>query len=263
MASKFTIDDSIVRDSLVVVERSARETGVPIIAKGGLAIQMHILMSSMGDHKRPTSDLDILPNKRLSAAEYREGIGRIATEALVQYSPKVRKTRHNYEVEIKDEDGEPFFIHAYKWSENGFEREKEDVARQTSNAVLLTIPGTETQISVIRPEDIIHGKVSRLKRIDRDEGITLDDQVLLSAVMKRNWHDLSGVDMEEWLHNLERQKGHLLAYVDSGIDQFKKALDNYRGAKDMFDIALLLRAAGTGGMAFDNTYLDRVLDGKE
>lgn len=264
MHNKFTVRDKIVGDSLKSIETYRASSGhyKPVIG-GGIANQIYAY-PHFPTLLRPTHDVDVVVSPRLTSDAFRQDVGRGITRTLGQYySPEVNVLRHVYEVKTEDPEGDLFFIHSYRWTVNGWERERKTVERQVSDANHVSIPNSDGVVHIVRPEEIIVGKVQRLRKLEGKGKIPHDFNGNYRAVKGREWGVLASSDFDQWLSSLVHQKDRLPASYDRGKEEFQKALDAYVGSKDLFDIALISRLASDRKIDFDEKYYDGILQGTE
>ncbi len=263
MTSKFTVVDKIVGDSLAAADsyREQYQYYKPVVG-GGIATQLYTY-PNFPDLLRPTSDLDLFIKPKLNPAAFRNAVGKNLAKLLEEYKPQVSVLRHVYEVKTEDKEGHQFFIHSYKWTENNWEREKNNVERQVSNASPLSIPNLDRTVYTVRPEDILADKVRRLGKTEEQCKIPTKFNGNYRAVRNRNWDTLGEQDLNEWLPLVVQQKNRLPGYFDRGEDEFRNAVNEYRVYKDLFDISLLVKLASNKKIDFDEAYLSKIIDGVE
>jgi len=260
MASKtFIVTDKIVSDALESVENYRKTSDKNrLVVNGGIATQLYV-QPHFPYLLRPTHDLDIEPNPRLSAETFRSDVGKIIGECLKSYNPGVSILRHVYEVKIEDERKYPFFVHLYKYSANGYERNRKNLERATSDANRIKIPNSDESVHVIRPEEIIAGKGKRVEKIANILEIPEEFKDIYNHIRKKEWEKLDEKELVPVIISLVRQKELLPAQFDRGEEEFKKKLDEYRISKDIFDIGLLTRLAATRKVEFDEKYYEGII----
>ena len=139
------------------------------------------------------------------------------------------------------------------------EREKQNIERQISDSTLLPIPYSEERIRVVRPEEIINGKLRRLKKVRSRIAFQNGLEDCYEHLKKREFEKLTDKNPQAWLSLLAQQKTNLPAFYDRGHDEFREALHQYVVSKDLFDVYLLARLATEGKIEFSETYYDRIL----
>ncbi|MBI1934984.1 hypothetical protein HYS31_00950 [Candidatus Woesearchaeota archaeon] len=260
MSSKFVVLDEIVGDSLSVLSSYRSVSARPVVI-GGTAAQLYTA-PHYPELLRPTHDIDLITVPKLTADSFREGLGKYLNENLGKYNPKINILRHVMEVKLEDNEKSPFFIHTYKWTNNGWIRYGSSIERQVANANLVPFPTSSKSIYISRPEDIIAGKISRITQVKDKTGFSEDYQVKYEKAKARKLELLGDLKPEEfnvWLAALNLQKQQLPAYYDRGADEFTKALDNFRANKDIFDISLLAKLILNKKIDFDDRYLNEVI----
>jgi len=262
MRTKFTLKDKVMQHSLKALSSYEEVGNDRLIVDGGIANQLYV-QPHLPDLLRPTHDLDLLPECRFTYRLFKEKIGEYFKTILQMYDPEVSVLRHNYEVKLTDQNGNPFFIHAYKWTQKRFEQERRNLERKAANANEITIPNSAKPIYVVRPEDIVQGKTRRLKKLDEKGKITEDCQEGYRSLRERDWETLAGQDFTELLEIVVRKKRLLPAFLDGSREEFNKALDDFVCSKDIYDIALISLLASIGVVDFDERYYDQILNGSE
>jgi hypothetical protein len=259
MDSKYTVCNKAVEDSLIATKRyrDRYRTMKPVVS-GGIADQLYT-HPYYPELMRPTHDLDLIVYPRLSAETFRNDFGKNLADLLPYYNPEISVLRHVFEVKI-NENEDHFFIHSYKWTENGWNRQKKNIERQIANASPINIPNTKHAVYVVRPEDIIAGKLSRLDRVHQTQGIHIDMEYNYYTAIERNWNLLDNNELQQWLSSLKKQKSALPSFYDRGKDAFIRALDDYVVSKDLFDISLIVRLASEKKIEFDEKYLDHIVE---
>lgn len=262
MINKFTIDDLIVRESLDAINHYDKERpDDKFVVIGGIATQIY---TDKYSHEllRPTTDLDIATDKKVSFECYKDGIGGYFAHRLNKYNPHISSLRHVLEVKLTD-DKPNFLIHTYKFTENGFQRNKRDLERQVSNSLRTEIPGSTSKVHVVRPEDLLDSKLNRIRTISTKGKIPEDFKELYGNIQKNIWAGFSKDSMKEWLDTLKSEKEELPFIYDRGFEEFTQALDHYRCSKDLYDVALILSLALNGNLSFDESYYRDIVDKKE
>jgi len=262
MASKFTVNDQIVADSLDAINVARDTTSTPLIIIGGIAIQTYA-SPFLPESIRPTNDLDYLVERRLTAAQFRSEIAPMVATSLHHYNPEVSVGRRVFEVKVEDDDEVPFFIHSYKYSTEGFERVRRSVERQFATANPVQSPNQKSTLYLSRPEEIISDKATRLSRLKELGKLPESLDAFYVELQRRDWDLLGSLDLTEWLEDLSHQKAQLPAFYDAGREQFERATNGYVGSKDLYDISTLSKLAVGRNIDFDDKYLDRILDGTE
>lgn len=258
-SNTFIVTDKIVSDALESVENYRKTSDKSRLAvNGGIATQLYV-QPHFPYLLRPTHDLDIEPNPRLSAETFRSDVGKIIVEGLKSYKPGVSILRHVYEIKIEDERKYPFFVHLYKYSVNGYERNRKNLERATSDANKIKIPNSDETVYVIRPEEIVAGKDKRIKKILNILEVPDEFKDVYDHFRKKEWEKIDEKELIPTIFSLVHQKEILPAQFDRGEEEFKKKLDEYRISKDIFDIGLLTRLAATGKIEFDEKYYEGIL----
>jgi len=255
MDTKFTIKNKIVRESLASLSRNAEETYSSMLV-GGIANQLYNI--SQPDLLRPTTDADISSYLPLTTPQFRylgEGVSKDLEE--LGYSTKLGSSRFAHEIRMR-EDGHPFFIHIETPTKKYFERIKRRLEREHSDANTFRIPGTEATIKVVKPEDIITGKLRRLKYLD-SEGLIPENLVdIYDRLKNRDFGTLAEVELVQWLENIVAERIALPGYIDVNSGEFETKSLQYKASKDLYDVSLLSRRIKEG-LDFDEKYYDMVL----
>ncbi len=260
---KFTIKDNLVIDSLNAIDayRSESEEYKPVI-HGGIANQLYT-NRYFPNLLRPTNDLDILVAQKMDPERFRKHTGPGITSHLEKHNPAVNIRKHVYEVMIKDDEMPPFLIHFYRYTKEGWRREENDTRRQIANANVVGIPNSKGMTYVVRPEDLMIGKVRRLRTLGRKKKLLGYKQGLYQKVENRDWDILANQNLEEWVNRLTQEKNILPAMYESGEKEFIRVLDDYTSSKDLYDISLIARLFTNKLIGFDEKYYDRITDGTE
>ena len=263
MNRKFTVKDKIMEDSLEAIwdYRSLSDKYKPTIT-GGIATQLYAFQF-YPELTRPTHDMDLVTVSRMNSENFRRDLGKNLAESLEHYRPKVGVLRHVYEVHLEDEEEYPFFIHSYRWTANGWERQKRSIERQVANANRVVTPSAVISAYVVRPEDLVVGKLSRLNKLEEKGKIPPSFNGKYDLLKGKELATLADEDLSAWLDELTRQKVRLPAFYDSGKEKFRSALDEYVTSKDLFDISLISKLAINKSIDFDEKYYNNILERKE
>ena len=259
MENKFTLDDTILRESLEAVgkyQQSKQKNQFVIV--GGIANQLYSYTSFPG-LIRPTTDLDIDSDKYINYATFRDVVAREICDSLKSYKPAISDQHHIFQIEIKDEDEVPLLIHSYKFSQNGYEKNKKSLERQVSNANFVKVPKSDCKVLVVRPEEILYSKLDRLKKLEKGGKIPEELKKLYDVTKNRDWISFADEDLKQWLSSLKIEKLMLPTCYDRGEKEFKKALDHYRVSKDFYDVSLLITLALQGRINIVEDYYDEIL----
>lgn len=253
--TKFTVADQIVSDALNALEEYNGFEGCKNIVYGGIACQLytHPHYPSL---VRPTHDIDITVPVRLTSETFRNEMGRKLSNLLKQYNPAVEISRHVYDVTLKDADEDPLFMHSYKFTENKWERHKKNIERQISDSNMVDVPNSSGKIHIMRPEEMIVEKMDRLNRIGQKSQQIEEDY---ESADKRDWSKLSKKDFDSLLMGIIKQRSRLSAYADKGTEGFMIVLNEYRAAKDIYDIALISKLSSEKKIEFDEKYYDMIV----
>ena len=190
---KFTVNDKIVADSLHSIGLYRPDYGYKLAVNGGIATQLYII-PHFPHLVRPTHDVDLLVNPRLNSKAFRDEVGEKLAKELQSYNPSVEVLRHVYQVTLEDSEKTPFFIHSYRWTVNGFDRNRKDIEREVSNANQVKIPNSDNSVYVVRPEDLVAGKVSRLEKIKEKNLLPEDSEHIYQKIKERSWTGLGDCD---------------------------------------------------------------------
>lgn len=262
MGNKFTLRDRVLQDSLASLASYEDLANTKLVVDGGIASQIYI-----NDHfpnlLRPTHDLDLLAAHRFTQREFKEQLGEYFKTLLGIYSPEVHVLRHNYEIKLKDKGKNLFFIHTYRWTIGRFDIEKRNMERRVSNSTRVKIPNSEGEVYVVRPEDIVHGKLRRLKKLEELGKLTEECKGRYGDLVCRDWESLASQDFSELLGKVMEKKNRLPAFLDASREAFKSALDDFVCSKDIYDTSLVSLLSSLGLIEFDESYYDRIVTNKD
>ncbi|RLJ08237.1 MAG: hypothetical protein DRP13_02645 [Candidatus Aenigmatarchaeota archaeon] len=259
MNLKFTIKDKIVEDSLVAVSLyNQDQQSYTVVVTGGIANQIYI-SNYFPELLRPTHDVDLIIYPKIDASFFRNNTGPFFAKELNRYNPEVNILRHVYEIKTENEDGDIFLVHSYKYTRNGWERQKRNIERQVSNANEIINPKTNKPLKIIRPEDLLFTKLSRIEKIKNSLDFSDGLEKHYKDFIERDWNRLAEIEIYIWLETLKKQKTRLPAFYDRGEDEFKKELRRYTASKDMFDVSVISRLISEEKIEFDERYYDEIL----
>ncbi len=264
MTSKHTLADTIVQDSLEAVTMyNSFCPSHALSVYGGTAVQLHTFGHYPG-LARPTHDVDLDIVPKLTADAFRKDVGEPLAGFLLPYAPQVHVLNKVYEVGLRDPDNVPFFVHSYKWTQGGWERQGRSVERRARNATTLAIPTTDAQVKVCRLEDLLATKHARLQIIAMaHHEIPESLHNLYKKFITRDWGALGEHDLQGWLPEVMAKKETASVMFDRGGDEARAAKHDYVSAKDLFDVCLIAKVVREGKASFDEQYYDRILTGKE
>ncbi|MBI2670357.1 hypothetical protein HYX18_00020 [Candidatus Woesearchaeota archaeon] len=259
MIYKFTLEDVILKDSLEAVSQYQKSSPRnQFVIVGGIANQLYTY-SVFPALSRPTTDLDIDSDNYINFATFRDDVASVISKSLQRYSPKTSDKHHIFQIEVKDEDATPLLIHSYKFSVNAYERNKKSLERQVANAHWVNIPNFDSQVLVVRPEEVLYAKLDRLRKVDKGNRIPEELKEMYERIRERDWIPLADEDLKQWLVNLIREKQMLPGAYDEGELEFKKKLDHYRSSKDIYDVSLLITLALQEKLNIDESYYQEIL----
>lgn len=156
----YVLTDRISLESLVGISNCGKNYGIA----GGMAIPLHCYsqMPSFNGF-RNTDDADISMCPQLTYSQFKDGIAGLVCTHLFDkgYICDLSKPHGNYEIMVREDGSQPFFLHFSRRSQKWLERFGERIKRELENVKEVKIPEREQSVLVIRPEDIVLPKLQR------------------------------------------------------------------------------------------------------
>ncbi len=252
--AQFSLEDRVVQSSIkTLTEINERNPERKLVIVGGIACQLYCTDPKL---YRPTNDVDILFMHQMSAAEFKDTLGKdIACRMAAQGYPSIlSKGRGSHEVATK-EDGKTFYIHVARFSKPYLGKHKDWKSREIDNAKTMTKEGLPYNILVHRIEDIMANKSRRLRRFEKDGHIRGRCKEEWETFQDENFDLLANQDLQYKLQHIIKESE---TFENMTVDEFAKNYPDvcfYKVHKDLYDIALLCRTVLEGKQDFDIKYL--------
>ncbi len=253
MSTRYTLNDKLVRDGLASV---ARVSPHGIYLAGGIANQLYIYPHYPG-LLRPTNDADFARTQPIDHATFDE-IYEASKTPLGQYKLRRGRDREGFFIHLSD-DTLPFFIHFEKTTKPHWEKVKGTKERQYSTSNEVVIPETTSRIKIVRPEEIVLGKVRRLSYLAKKGMLTPESYRSYQVVVNREFEKLGDLDLSAQLSKLSDLKDSLSGHFEASVEQGTHARQVYNGEKDIYDISLLFNLIAVRQVGFDDAYYDDIL----
>lgn len=252
---KYTLDDVIVRDiieGVSVLDNVKRR----IIMAGGMAGQSYT--KDFSNYWRPTMDIDYATSPFLSKQDFEE-INAELSELLSKKDISVcgGKAHNNYEL-ICENMEDKVIVHFDRFSKNYYERVRQIEEKKVNDAVKITIPKTELEVRVVRPEHYLNGKLKRLSKFHREKCIPDDQTEAYKAAREFDFDTLSRYKILNELPNLIEERD-ILIVMPKDFDMFQERLRDYKRDKDIYDVCLFSKAVVSGCIEFDENYMLEIM----
>ncbi len=256
MNMRFTLNDSIVKESLKAVSDNAhaRYAAKKVVLAGGMANQLY--NSDRPQLLRPTTDIDFSVYPIFRNSDFRDFEPYVSGN-LTGYKPSSRTSSRQYEIRVND-NGYPLFIHFDpKPSASYLERISKWLERTHENANEIESAEVGTKISVIRPEDFLVGKMRRLAYAETNGLVPEDLKGALKRVKNRDFDFLPQEKLAQFLEEVVHERDVLPSFVDANGEELRKRSMEYKVRKDLYDISLI--SSRLAGLGFDEQYYDSSL----
>lgn len=251
----FTIEDKIVKSSLVALSKSSRKSNslVSPILTGGIALQIYC--KDFNEFLRPTSDIDLIYVPRImDFDEFSEGIGQKIQKNILKQGFQVQlkkiRNRFNYQVKVMDGQGKKakglFFIHFDQLSPELYKKTGFITLEEAKNSNSIQYEGHPLHIKKI--EDMIPHKLKRLKKSIHYTGFDSPlEESLFHNAENLEWGELAKIPLDNWLNNIIVMQNELTASVEPRSHK-------YTINKDLYDLCLLSRYIEGNSGSFNKAY---------
>ncbi len=246
---QYKITDDLVQHALQV---SQNIPGRPMIIVGGMAVQLYNSDLSLN---RPTDDIDILPQQKLSTKEFREEVAPYFTQHADELGMAVDdiKGHRSYELAYSGEGERPFFVHLSYFSENYWKRHESWKQREIDNSSVRDF-GDRGKAIVFRPEDILANKLRRLRNLYSKGHITGKNLDVFHALRHGDVEGLAAIDLESRLEDVQDRRWDIIQSLAGQKYADNEQVEPYKVLKDTYDIGLLGRCLVRGEYDFSPEY---------
>lgn len=256
MNMRYTLNDELVRESLKSVSQHARALYDPkrVVLAGGMANQVY--NSDRPHLLRPTTDVDFSAYPTFTRRDFRN-FESGAKEKLVRYKPVPKADGRQYEIRV-EENGYPFFIHIEpKPTAKYLERVRGwlEATHKNSNEIFSDAVGTK--LSIVRPEDIVIGKLRRLGYAESNNLVPEDMKKLFGRVKNRDFAPMPESELLVFLDEVVKDRSVLPSFVDADNSEFRRRSMEYKARKDLYDISLI--SCKFSQLGFDEKYYESSL----
>ena len=237
---RYTLLDKIYRFALRqgYAENEDFEDNIDLRVVGGSATQLY---TQEGALLRPTNDIDFAPSRKLSKQGCRIWGDRVQSK-LMEFGHEAshKKTRSGHEVSLDGLD-EPLFVHIDNytpkfWKNNEFRIRAED---ERSNHIDLD----GQRVKVVRPEDVIAGKMKRLTYLARKGHLSDEEYGFFTLLEHGLFDDLVLPDLLAMATELNYDRRRNLEFFAKMDDKEReKIVSKYLARKDLYDAMLLVKA---------------------